>query len=448
MKNKIYILTTLFFIMIAVMFGCANNKFSDDSNIIDNSEIAENIGNDNTDDFQSIPEVVKKNYHGLNKNFKLNINAKVNADNYSDTVNIYTTNVIKEDEAYMYDLAKKIFDNGDFKVSVPYILMEDLEYDRFEKYLGKTDWEKKFCEKLQNDLNDVNIEEGKLFYKYYVDNVILKNEFRFDEAKDLMEFSRIEGKVDGRDFEMCTYKQSFESMAYIEFHSPDNKDFVYDGFVLGRENAMYIYNPNTCDLDYAREKAASYIHMLGKDNYKESYGFHRIMAIDDNPTKYESSGYRFIYTPSFDDIPTCVSANYKTFIDGNTKDLYVSQPMIIIDIDNDGLQKLTFSVDITEPEMLVSVSNQLSFDQVMDVFENYILNEDTIDDSYETINNIEYKYVLVKDNDGTAYVPAWVFTLDPMGSNDYLYDLYAVNAIDGSVIRFFGDNYAWQILAH
>ena len=148
-------------------------------------------------------------------------------------------------------------------------------------------------------------------------------------------------------------------------------------------------------------------------------------------------GYVFYYVPTFDGLNSYYSMTNTVYLYSNNTDIETQQSAVRIEVAEEGLYEIRMINCYQKDGEPQNVEKLLEFDQVIDSLETYLHNEVGSfggNVPYD-ISKIKLEYVLVSDENGTAYVPEWVFYTHMQSAvtpNAYI-AVGAINAIDGSI---------------
>lgn len=456
--KKLVICSLLLGMMMTSIAGCGNKEQDiiadyQNINIVNNNENEEtdtenssNTNSNTTTTSESIPSHYETTFLGVLKNFMVTVDADVISEGYPST-SVYTVNIKDVDEAYLKDLATKIFDDGVYNVVAPYILMEPENIIVTNEKFGNTvDFEKYVATQyLKKNKSTDTFDESNLFYEYDAEG--FGNRYMYyplDVKSDHQTWARIEGKIDGKSYELCYMKSDLESVPRVYIHNQENG--MSGSSVFDMDDPCYsgIYGDNRCDFDEATKWAEEIMSKLNNDNYKLAKTYERLGASNGETGNLEQflDGYRFLYAPLIDNIQCQPYSNYDTLIVYQKEENKISQPSLIIDVTSAGIDCIKIMTDYEITSQSPIEGGLLSFDEINDKITEYVETKDDVDAAKMECYKISYKYVLVKDEGVYKYVPAWIYNyMRTGGTNDTEVDAYekewiGVNAIDGTIIRF------------
>lgn len=437
-------LSIIVLILSVVLSGCgknANSNIENDFNQI--TEIASNTDVAVMDE-TSIPDHLE--YELAEKTGRICVNADVVKDGYSNAC-VYKVNELAFDADYVDALAKRIFDNSDYSLELPYrVMSEDNLLSEYE------DAKSNYQSDVQNvvytykiaqleDLLNINTElktvcekkPDKMFYPSQIQTGYNTNPIQI-HLEDV-ECALLDGKIDGRAFELSVIHDKYGDADFVWLYAENDGVRFVRNFVEYDENIGSMNGENPCDYEQSKKISDEMIGKLMKgSDYRICEIFER-MILDGETNYITPNGYRFVYVPCVDEvIPSFNMYDVACYEDGSLK----RQPYVCIDVDVNGFISAKYSMSLELDVALATEPNMFSFDKLDARIREYY--NERLNYGYSstlTINRVQFSYVLLETKEGSAFVPCWVYYQDKSGviwSNEA--GLCGVNALDGSVITF------------
>lgn len=430
--------------------GCEKRK---DSILDDFSNVSENATN--TDSGQEIdytvPEHIQYTMTGDNTNAIVRINADVVAEGFKEA-SVYEVTVFDFDEDYIKELATSIFDNGTYKVELPYWVMtkEQLNHiiDEKNSELNQGEADPDGCvlstytstyvqnvEELIDDTQAAEEVEGQMFYSY--DDVYYQMEYDHSNGiykevgnpiSDTMQYARLTGLINDRECQLMVRKSGVTGETRIWIVTDvacSVSDFEFDMNSVAA-NEM----ENLCNYEEAEKLAEEMLHKITDTEYELCMANARLAYTESSGVP---NGYKFYYTPVVNDIPNVYNAAY-TIMDS---DQYVDQPLMMIEVDNNGFVQAKYLTDYSVDGCMSDAPALLSFEQCQDELK---MNIQTYLERYPkldiSIDRIEFSYMLIRQEHESAIVPVWLYFENTGYQTIKEQAIIGVNALDGSVVVF------------
>lgn len=444
-----------FAILLACLFlfsGCGKReKLEEDMSRVDTDISSDSDAGKETVD---IPEHLT--YTLSTPGCTINVDAAVTSLGYQN-VGIYELKPAAVDDAYIKNLAERIFDDGEYTLVKPYSIcsMEELyeEEQELQELFGEAD--KDYVSYIigtyidaYDEKNVKELPEGTLIYHFY--------EETFEEGTIGFESCTLRGLVDG-------------NMAELRYRSTDGEsgtlyvcryvcDHVYDKLSTEYELASTLYGENLCNFEEASRKVQDIIDNMGFAGMKQTAVQHRVISNWDEDEDKQSiymDGYSFIYVRETDGICNILGEDpYAVINDCYGEDISdfpgASQEFISVDVDSTGVAGVYFGNMYEVAECLSDRAVTLSFGQVDEVAQGYMSDvlEHLTNDTYEyefNIVSVRLGYVTLLYDGQYTLVPVWAYVTEHEFSGQTLdYIFFGVNALDGSIVQFTYDPWYGQ----
>lgn len=450
-----------------VLPGCGNTKKENVEN--DFAQVTEESAT-NTDaptETSEIPAHLKYTVEADVGTNHVTVDADVISDGVKEAV-VYSAVSKKVDEEYVRSIANSVFDNGDYTVEQPYAamsenqmesLLSDIEsqaedyiwtypVSQMENLLARP--ELVHTQELKSDTMFYEAEMDSLFAMYgpgVGSHMAMTISAQMQEDTELIPYkgARISGTVDGKPCELSVKDIEDGWNSHVWLYSRDD-DIRYVRSYLNYETSeLDTEQQNPCDYNSALKTAEAMIKKLMPDgDYRLTASYHRMVQISGLIDGTEADGYRFCYTPCIKEKILPMNAYTSFYIDDASG--FNLQPMVCIDVNENGFLSARFSESVAPDEVLTQNANMLPFDQLDKIVQNYmedILNKGLLDGTTE-INRVEFSYILVGTEEGSAFVPCWLYYVNEKGrENNPAEAMFGVNALDGTVCTFgvISDNY-------
>lgn len=362
---------------------------------------------------------------------KLKIDADVIADSYGK-MRVCNQEKATISEEEMAELAKSLFDGGEYEIKKPYAIMSKNELEEIynlEVVNGIIPAGELEAQEIAEYISDYEYGDKKDGnpYEAELDESHILQEIKGEDSYECY----LEGFVDG---EIWTLR--YRSNPYCLEFKPKNSaiSMKYSNY----ESMDYNKDSNATDYDTAKEKAEELILSLGIDD----------MAVFDakQMANYTDgtyiNGYIFVFTKTIrgDDLGVCSMFN-KTIVD----DLFATQEYAVVALDNDQVYFASVynrynNVDTNEAESSANeYTTMLEYSKIEDIANDYFsfYFEEYYKDMSVTnyIVSVQLRYLTVNYNGNYVWMPCWVY-FDTMngGSNVLEVPMIAINAVDGSII--------------
>lgn len=463
---------------VALLTGC--NQKSDIKT--DLEKIGGDIAEDEAIDTDVIKDVYSSTVLSTSGNSSCNITYTVEIpDTDITSLPIYTVQKSTIDSDYIEKIVTGIFDGGDYVEIKPDVLCTVEERADIKAFVEEELYEKakltnpnlklsaytegwlSWIEHRMNSEPREDYEKDGLIYKWTYDLSATDDEVLASSAENTYLIGTIDGEyyMFERQKTYYTYKDAPYDTK-LNYNTFDfNKMFTENNdpvaFVISDESGakIYTYGENKTDKEAAIKTANKIIDRIGYGDMKLNNVYS--LCKQDSVYNSYSDGYFFDYERKFKDIPGWFSNNILA-VDINTypdssiyymEDCFAEQEYIIIEADNEGVQKITLNLLYENFECMEQNAKLLSFDKIdnaiqkhfkdgLDAYE--LSGEDSLRaDMPEDFNEyrVILRYVTVKYGDEYALVPAWVYTWK---YENVVYGHVCFNAIDGSKIALYQSN--------
>lgn len=461
MKRKLIATALIVSIMCC---GCGKKNvesMQEDFDKVTEGETIENGGSSSSGQSGNteIPEHINFEISDATSTKKIIVDADVLAEGVESAC-VYEATMVEIDEDYVVELAKKIFDNGEYEVLLPYKLLPDWQLEEIieeeasaeskansegDFAVGSIVWEEAaYAIKNKDDLQETELKEGYIMYPYE-ESVSLMDDFGVfaDEAKsDSCELARIRGTIDGKEYELCVKTSAIDQRAHVDLHTVDV--CTNENFELEFDNSLEtVYGENVCDYAQAREIADRVVNTMVGSDYSITSEYSRMVAtreITDSGVRSELNGYRFIYTPEMMGLKVAYSPCALVWAKDSESD-YSYLPYVVVEVDSFGLVSVKYMNQMEYGKCLSDRPSMISFDQVLEIAKSEIQEElKEMDVASLEIARLRFVSIPVVSEDGLALIPAWVAYLRPyteMMQCDYA--VTAINALDGSILYMLMD---------
>ncbi|MCR5799991.1 MAG: hypothetical protein K6G69_07945 [Lachnospiraceae bacterium] len=446
-RKRTYILLAC---MMALLCACGRSNVSDDiaseytSNETENEEAQtdEEIAMATEIEKSDIPEHFEYTIVDDSNN-KFIIDADVSADGY-DRMQVINVKEQEINEDFLIGLAGNIFDEGKYDILQPYFVMEksDIECDDFYEDPTMIENIKMTAKKYATEETVRNYVENKVFYDYTADDQLVRADFsgiyyRGSITDDQRQIARIAGKIGGKDFELMCVLSSIEKTPRIIIYQVNPKTVTHGMNDQETVTLPDSFNDNDVDEAKAAKTADDFIKKMGFDGYELKKSYPRVIGDIRKSNEKYLDGYVFYYVPTFDGLNSYYSMTNTVYLYSNNTETDTPQSAVRIEVAEEGLYEIRMINCYQKDGEPQKVEKLLEFDQAVDSLETYLHNEVGSfggNVPYD-ISKIKLEYVLVSDENGTAYVPEWVFYTHMQSAvtpNAYI-AVGAINAIDGSI---------------
>jgi len=386
-----------------------------------------------------------------------NITIKANVEDMGcNDAFIYQLEKIEVNEDYLIELAKKIFDNGEYTTRVPYRYMseagleaEKKKYDEMLKDKGENyDVWAFSCEYNMTKTNGfdktepVPVSDKNVLYMGMVPVPLSPNS---PDGR----YAIMQGEIDHRLYELCYCEEVLEDdcvMPYMTLKPlfPTSSHAYIDN----PEGGKYYYDDEKLR-DETQEKAEEIMKQFGlEDYYVTRYEGHPAYESEDN--RFYMDGYDFIFSRKMQGVAESQLEELpvkQTKGSDNSVSVYSDQEYVKVGIDKDGvLNNMEISLPYKLGEAMSEQPKLLSMEEAVSVMNDYLdtLPEDAQlwnDWRTDRINHIRFAYLPVQYGGEYAYMPSWIFMYkDGQMDADELEESYeplvAVSAVDGEVMYF------------
>ncbi|MDO5127662.1 MAG: DUF6034 family protein [Eubacteriales bacterium] len=389
-------------------------------------------------------------------NKKIVVDADVISEGFKNAC-VYEAFMVPIDASYVEELAKRLFDNGEYKVLLPYKLMTDGELEGIidaNKQNMYTD-EGAELESIVKNLaeNAMQTKDGSqertlveetIMYPY-TETVSLLDDFGViaDQAKsDDYEMARIRGMIDGKEYELCITCSSTDQRAHVDLHTVDVS--TRETYELEFDSSLdSVYGENECDYEEARKVADQIVENMVGSDYRIAAEYNRMIGYQgttDNGVYSQQNGYRFIYTPEMMELKVAYSP-CSLIIDKRNDSMYSYLPYVAVEVDSLGLISVKYMNHMEYGKCMSDRPSMISFDQMLEIAEAEMEEEiKELDATSLEVSRVTFASLPVVSEDGLAMVPAWIAYMSPyMETMPQSYALLAINALDGNVLYMLMD---------
>lgn len=451
-KKRIFAVTL---VCILLLSGCGRSKR--DRLEEDLSNVDTEISSGSDADALDVPVQCNYTLTSASGNTKINVDAEVIADGYGN-LSVYEQTPVTIDDVYLKHLAESIFDDGVYERVKPYGIcsLEELQTeDRFLQELYEEAGEEypswKIGTYIENydEKNVQEMPEGTLIMhsEEYVDGEIVSTDS-----------CTLRGYVDGEIAELAYYNYNYQEEHYknLELCNIVRRGTVYTSCSTEYELVPTLYGENQCNLENATYTVQDIMQRMGYTDMKLISTEHLVMNGDTADTLY-MDGYNFTFVPQTEGIDHLLCNQTYAVV----KDKYeintmlnelpgAGQEWICIGIDSAGIRGINFAIRYDRGERLSEETSTLSFSQVDEVAQDYmncVLEAWDASGAVTEINIVEVRlgYMTLLYDDQYTLVPVWMYVEEKAVERDVLNNaLFAVNALDGSIVQFTHDNESGQ----
>ena len=450
-----------------VLPGCGNKKTDVEDDFAQVTE-ADATNTDAATDSSEVPKHVDYIVETEAGTSKVVVNADVIAEGING-VDVYSAVTKKVDEDYVRTLASNVFDNGEYTVEQPYCAMDVTKIDgmyneieaqseeflwtyqtaQFEKLLERPELTQP-CEFnsetmfYEGSMRDIYAMYGQGATGHFAISWDMEGVPGVSSEYIGYKAARISGMIDGKPCELSVKNIEDGWTAHVWLYSRDDMATFAKQYMNYETYTMNEKQQNPCDYSSALRTADAMIGKLMPDSdYRLTESYHRMVRtglIDET----EANGYRFCYTPCIKENVLSMNACNSFFLDESAG--YNQQPMVCIDVDENGFLSAKFADDVALGDVITRNANLMSFNQLDKTVQLYMA--DATDNGFiggtTEINQIVFSYVLIATDDGAAFVPCWLYYENDKGhENNPHTALFGINALDGTVFTYgsTNDNY-------
>lgn len=389
---------------------------------------------------------------------QINVDADVCSLGIEDA-QVYKIEKIEIDDAYLIDLATKLFDDGKFTAVLPYKYWEaadlDAENQRFQLMEDSEEVQEKGYELNHHFLEDLKKaslgnKASKQPTALGPDKIIYEDEasgmcpFLYNNDR----FAKLRGNIDGKEYELSYWVcdgvksgdiSSLRLRALFPVADTDAIDGSSNGENPGRDGSL-------------EKKANAIMQKLGFDK-DFVLGLSQDRVCKNRKTQETFyDGMEFHYVRAIGGLSNSL-VEYVDVIDYQDmeKNLFTETPQEFVDIavSPEGIVGIDFSVHYNIGEVLSSETKLLDFEQLMDVMEEYTKTQKKKINTYYQyldyirvgeVNDIRLSYMPVQYNDQFVYMPMWCVSRN--SSNTTIFTgtdftgMCAIGAFDGKVYLF------------
>jgi len=391
---------------------------------------------------------------------ELKVDADIVASGLSQA-KVYGAMQHKMTDEQLIDIAKRLFDGGEYKVVLPYkywdkesLIKEQQKYEEMEEEATKEDkslnWEILFNieeamtreEREKNWSEEIRLDVSKLA-KAEGENVISRQTKKDYMNDELIEhdvyFSRIQGKINGKEYEL-SYEMSegiFEKTTLKLI--PLFPTSIAGGMMLNKEDMT-----NSCDQKSIENKAKEILSKLDGSDFELSNSEDRICISLETEDKWYD-GVSLHYSYKMPDLLPSLTENLPLSVrskDGRVEMDWIYENCADIEMDANGdvvELEIQYCFDIESP--MSEHAELLPLSKIFNYAEQYCAGIDVNDQRWTTptIEQIRLTYLPVREENQYSYLPFWVFVASSQTArinNNPYWGVFGVNAIDGSVINY------------
>lgn len=427
-----------FVISSCLLTGCGGKKDSAQSISDDFNQIQPEASSESENMIMQEGEKLEYEVSSYKSGGRITVNADVISDGVANA-QVYELEKVTLDDAYLIQLAEKLFDDGKYEIKPP------LECCSLEELTE----EQKVIEELYN------AEERKERVFYYdtyssLETAKALEEFDAEDEKALADgqvicevdemynyrnVGRIWGKIDGIDFELYYYNDDESEILELHRVGFEPSKNLYK-IMNNMDDTDDSASANECNLEDAKNRAEDLIKNMDFGDYvlAAMYSTQGNLVDPEIDQTFYMDGYRLEYVPTVKDV--LITYTYRARVtdeyDPNQEAKeYANQPNIQIDIDSTGLLKIRFGSLYEVKESLSDDTSVIPFSKADEMARNSFENET---EETCTVNKVSFENVVVRCDNRYVSVPAWVYYIETNSSQVVAF--VAVNALDGNVLHF------------
>ncbi len=458
MKRKLIATALIVSIMCC---GCGKKNaesMKEDFEKVNEGEVVVNTHSDSAEqsDDNEIPEHINLEIRDDASNKKIVVDADVISEDFENAC-VYEAVMVPIDASYVEELAKRLFDNGEYKVLLPYKLMTEGELKAIidENYQSTHSDEGVELESIVNNLAENAMEtkdasqertlvEGTIMYPY-TETVTLLDDFGVlteQAMTDDYEMARIRGMIDGKEYELCVTHSSIDQRAHVDLHTVDVS--TQENYELEFDSSLdSVYGENECDYEQARKVADQIVENMVGTDYRIAAEYNRMIdyhGTTENGVNSLQNGYRFVYTPEMMELNVAYSP-CSLIVSKRNDSMYSYLPYVSVEVDSYGLISVKYMNHMEYGKCMSDRPSMISFEQMLKIAEAEMEEEiKELDATSLEVSRVTFASLPVVSEDGLAIVPAWIAYMSPyMVTMPQSYALLAINALDGNVLYMMMD---------